>query len=100
MDARDVIIDTFSDLTCEDETNKFEPEIDWKIKCIKEKLDDGKNKDSIYFFYKEDIRKLWDGDSIGVNKNVIYYIRLLDNELDDIDSDKNEVYIKKAIFTP
>jgi hypothetical protein len=54
--------------------------------------------DSIFLENWVEVYKHWNRDLW--NKNVIYYIRLLDNELDDIDSDKNEVYIKKAIFTP
>lgn len=52
--------------------------------------------DSIFLENWAEVYKHWNRN-IGT-KNVIYYIRLLDNDLDNIDSDKNEVYIKKAIF--
>ena len=64
------IVNAFSNLVSDDCTPIYKPELDWKIKCIKDKLDDS-NK-SINFFYKEDIRELWD-PSILLAKNVIYY---------------------------
>lgn len=66
------IVEVFQDLVCKDEKNSFEPETDWNIYCIKENLG-GEDFEGIYFFYQDNIRKLWDSDSIDVNKNIIYY---------------------------
>ena len=66
------IINTFEDLICEDRDDIFYPEIDWKIKCIKNNLG-ANNYQGIYFFYQENIKRLWNNDSLHVNKNIIYY---------------------------
>jgi hypothetical protein len=70
---KEKIVVTFEDLICDDKTNGFKPEIDWKIKCIKSNLGGDSYKDDIYFFYQPSIKKLWDNDGIEVNKNIIYY---------------------------
>ncbi len=54
--------------------------------------------DSIFLENWVEVYKHWNRDLW--NKNVIYYIRLLNNDLNDLDSDRNEVYLKKAIFIP
>jgi len=72
MGHKEAIVTTFKDLICEDEEENFNPEIDWKIKCIKNKLGGDTHK-GIYFFYLPHIRKLWDSKSLEVNKNIIYY---------------------------
>jgi len=72
-DHKEKIVAIFEDLIYADGNKEFKPKIDWEIKCIKSELGgDNYNKD-IYFFYQPNIRKLWDNDSIEVNKNIIYY---------------------------
>lgn len=51
-------------------TDKFYPEIDWKLKCIREKL--VQKNDDLYFFYTDEIKEKWN-PSILPAKNVIYY---------------------------
>ena len=64
------IVETFSYLVCEKNKNKFEPEIDWKIKCIKEKLKE--KYPNFKNFYDENIIEIWN-ETILPAKNIIYY---------------------------
>lgn len=69
---KEKIVEAFKDLIEDKNEINFLPEIDWKINAIKKEIgDDYYN--GIHFFYEKDIIKLWDGDSIENNKNIIYY---------------------------
>ncbi len=65
------IVEAFKDLVDKKYEGKFNPEIDWKLKCIKEKLNKN-NEDNLYFFYTDEIIERWN-PSILPAKNVIYY---------------------------
>lgn len=64
------IVEAFKYLLDNECTDKFKPEIDWKLKCIKKELI--KNSDDLNFFYKVEIKEKWN-PSILPAKNVIYY---------------------------
>jgi len=66
------IVKAFEHLIPKDENNDLKPEIDRKIKSIKEKLLNGEENDGIYFFYEDKIKEQWD-PTILPAKNVIYY---------------------------
>ena len=55
---------------------KFEPEIDWKLHCIKKciikKYNLSEKENNTGFFYRDEIKELWD-PTILPGKNVIYY---------------------------
>ncbi len=50
---------------------KFEPEIDYKLHCIRKKLENDKNKNT-HFFYQDYILEQWNPTVLPA-KNVIYY---------------------------
>ena len=56
---------------CDNEIEKFDPEIDWKLHCIRKKYQSD-IKEEPYFFYRDEIRELWE-PTILPAKNVIYY---------------------------
>jgi len=58
------------------EVEKFKPEIDWKLHCIKKciikKYNLSEEENNTGFFYRDEIKELWD-PTILPGKNVIYY---------------------------
>jgi len=79
-DHKNKIVRAFEkDYLKECKCDKFEPEIDWKIKCIKENLARklGKSIEEFNFydfnFYDEDIKNYWYGGLVFESKNLILY---------------------------
>jgi len=70
------IVDAFEDLVEDCKCDKFNPEIDCKLHCIKKKLKEGNKKFEDYkdikFFYEDEILEQWN-PTVLPGKNVIYY---------------------------
>ncbi len=69
---KELIVETFKDLICENDNEVFEPMIDWKLKCIKERLDDNNNKEE-FSFYSPQVMRLWKQQELNIFKNIIYH---------------------------
>ncbi len=71
---KELIVKEFENKVELDEKTKFKPEIDWKIHCIRKKLEENneKYKDEINLFYQTEIQEQWN-PSILPAKNIIYY---------------------------
>ena len=83
-DHKKKIVEAFGDLAdlseCEDNKNKLEPEIDCKIKKIKEHIKEiiadreNKNKDNVSFsFYDDRYKHLWQGGIGFESKNLVIH---------------------------